>query len=261
MTHLKIERVCFQTPQIYPSKPEENQNVPPAGFFEALQKRSPALSALPIARLKEALMKEVRKMFSGNLPAGQNEKSRIDVVLSKEIILAETPKGVPTGGSGGCFTADSLLLLRNGETVRFDDLAAGIAVKGELPELASWDIEKRKVVFQKPLALVEHLFEEPQEVLRLNNIEVTPEHPILALRKRKTIFLAAGKLQREDLLISPFGYRYRGIRKEKRETEVPVQNLYNLSFDSQKGKQFPYFLVSHNGMGWVIAHNMKSHTG
>ncbi|MDO8527774.1 MAG: hypothetical protein Q7T03_08825 [Deltaproteobacteria bacterium] len=178
------------------------------------------------------------------------KQDAIDTAQKKGIrfehILLENRSGV-----GGCFAGSMLLKKADGSLISFDALKALDEAGQPLPQLASFDEEKGKVVYQYPTKLIPH----PQwhsTMVYLNGLEVTANHPMLVERGGQNVWLPADEIEIGDSLINPEGEVWTAGPIQK---ETGIFDVYDISFSADKTGQHPTFLVSPDGAHWFVAHN------
>lgn len=254
-----------------------------------VRQRSPALRQLSLAQVKEKILQRVAHKLGveqnkvpknfvfvwvdpgtkvvANVIRGAKGMVMIENVSDEAMarakrdhknILDSMTVGQPTAG---CFTGSTVLQLEDGRLVTFEQLA-GWSVGQSLPKVACFNPETSKIIYQQPLAVLEHHFveAEPLSPIYLEGgdkqpLEVTANHPLLVERAGKFLDIAVGALNQGDTLVNPKG----GILKLGRGKKTRgVLDLYNLSLTTQENQTLsPYYLVSANGIQWVVAHNIK----
>lgn len=110
--------------------------------------------------------------------------------------------------TGACFSGQMNVMLKDGGTMRLGQLAYLNENGQELPEIASFDTEARKIVYQRPSGVVTH---STSGLLNLgfegerSSLEVTGNHPMLVRRNGLEGFIPVQQIQQGDCLVSPLG--------------------------------------------------------
>ena len=149
--------------------------------------------------------------------------------------------------------------------ITFEELRDMQRNEKDLPKIASYNEKTSKVIHQRPAEVIDHgvlsgdlihLGLRESETDIPSSLQATPEHPMLVERLGERMWITAGDLAEGDQLVSSDG-RLFNYDSEISSIFSDETALYNLSFASAEGTKSPTYLVSQDGVNWVVAHNLK----
>ena len=170
--------------------------------------------------------------------------------------------GIPPADAN-CFIGETFLRLEDGSTIRFKELACwkeGVS----LPKVASWNPKTRQIVYQRPTRVITHYLDTPCEIARVKigssdgvGLGVTLDHPIVTVRGKDFVDAGMQEWLANERLLDPEGGKSHVINLTK-STKSSAVELYNISMRDSSGKKcgHPYYLCSHDGEEWIVAHNV-----
>jgi hypothetical protein len=157
-------------------------------------------------------------------------------------------------------------MLADGNSIPFEQFHNLYGQGEEIPEVASWDVEAKRIVYQRPIKILAHPNSEWENMIDLqcntqdgqtlnSPLEVTDRHELL------TGFFDSQWPRVLDLydqtpLVTSAGLCF--FNDSLTRSGAPQSVVYNLSFTSTSGNEdlIPNFLVSPDGIHWLVAHNM-----
>lgn len=245
------------------------------------RERSPALSRLPIAKVKEVILTEIAtklKVDVNRLPKNlqfvlvdPGERIEANVVrqangkLELQLHSDQVSTVADSSRVYGCFAGTTMLRLEDRRIVTLEQLA--VTNEGEsLPKIACWDKEGAKVIYQQPLAINEHHYEIAERVVELylknsnggslQALKVTPNHTFLTQQAQGFIDRPAGCLQGGEILLNPYDQENWACLPQRTEA-AQERDVYSVSLVKKDNPtlQSPYYLVSPDGIHWTVAHN------